>query len=239
MTVKAILFDFGQTLADSAEGFRLAEKEAQTRIFEDLGLSSWRNFLSDYRKFRSEFHERSDFSRSALWQAIYLRYDREPGAGFLPETEHDYWERVKSNTRLFPETKAVLGQLASTYRLALITNTQGQRFSVAHRINLFPDLKSFFEIIIVAGEAGVPPKPDPTPFLLCLEQLGIVPSEAVFIGDDLQIDIHGAQSVGIQPVWIKHHLVPRNWPDGETSAPVIDNLEQIFPILRQICHSCS
>jgi len=234
MTVKAILFDFGQTLADSAEGFRLAEKEAETRIFEDLDLSSWRDFLSDYRKFRREFHERSNFSRNALWQAIYLHYDREPGAGFLPETEHDYWERVKSNTRLFPETKAILGQLASTYRLALITNTQGEGFSGTHRINLFPDLESFFEIIIVAGEAGILPKPHPAPFLLCLEKLSIVPSEAVFIGDDLQIDVHGAQAVGIQPVWLKHHSIPRIWPEGDTSAPVIDNLEQIIPFLSKI-----
>jgi HAD superfamily hydrolase (TIGR01549 family) len=239
MTIKAVLFDFDQTLADSAEGFRLAEKNAETSIFEDLGLASWEDFLSDYRKFRNEFHERSNFSRNALWQVIYLHYEREPSPDLLAELEYNYWESVRLKTRLFPETIAVLEHLVTAYRLALITNTQGQRFSVAHRINLFPDLKSFFEIIIVAGEAGVPPKPDPTPFLLCLEQLGIVPSEAVFIGDDLQIDIHGAQSVGIQPVWIKHHLVPRNWPDGETSAPVIDNLEQIFPILRQICHSCS
>ena len=234
MTVKAILFDFGQTLADSAEGFRLAEKEAETRIFEDLGLSSWGDFLSDYRKFRKEFHRRSNFSRNALWQAIYLHYDREPSAGFLPEVEYDYWETVRSNTRLFPETKAVLGRLASAYRLALITNTQGEGFSGAHRINLFPSLERFFEIIIVAGEADVPPKPNRIPFLLCLEQLGIVPSEAVFIGDDLQIDIHGAQAVGIQLFWLKHYSVTRNWPEEETSAPVIDNLEQIILFLSKI-----
>ncbi len=127
-----------------------------------------------------------------------------------------------------------MGQLASTYRLALITNTQGEGFSGAHRINLFPDLESFFEIIIVAGEAGVPPKPNPAPFLLCLGRLGIVPSEAVFIGDDLRIDIHGARAVGIQPVWLKHYSVTRNWPEEETSAPVIDNLEQIILLLSKI-----
>jgi len=50
MTVNAILFDFDQTLADSAGGFRLVEKQAEARIFEELGLSSWRNFSSDNRK---------------------------------------------------------------------------------------------------------------------------------------------------------------------------------------------
>lgn len=234
MMIKVILFDFGQTLADSAEGFRLAEKEAQTRMFEDLGLASWQDFLSDYRKFRQEFHENSNFSRKDLWQAIYMQYGLEPSAGFLPGLEHDYWATVRSKTRLFPETKAVLGQLASTYRLAMITNTQGQGISGEHRISLYPDLESFFEIIIVAGEAGVPPKPNRTPFLMCLEKLGLLPAEAVYVGDDLRIDIHGAQDVGIQPIWLKHHSVTRNWPKEETSAPVIISLEQLFPILREI-----
>lgn len=42
---KAVIFDFGQTLVDSADGFRTAEKEAETRIFEDLGMESWPEFL--------------------------------------------------------------------------------------------------------------------------------------------------------------------------------------------------
>ena len=32
----------------------------------------------------------------------------------------------------------------------MITNTQGQGISGAHRLSLFPDLETFFEIIIVA-----------------------------------------------------------------------------------------
>lgn len=43
--VRAVLFDFGQTLVDSANGFRRAGKEAEIRIFEDLGMESWSEFL--------------------------------------------------------------------------------------------------------------------------------------------------------------------------------------------------
>ncbi len=144
--IKAILFDFGQTLADSAEGFRLAEKEAETRIFEELGLASWQDFLTDYRKLRQEFHANSNFSRKALWQAIYLYYGREPGAAILQEMEHDYWVTVRSKTRLFPETVAVLGQLASAYRLALITNTQGQGIREDIASACFPTLKAILRL---------------------------------------------------------------------------------------------
>ena len=52
--IEAVLFDFGQTLVDSAEGFRKAEKEGQTRIFADLGVESWPEFLSNYQRLRPD-----------------------------------------------------------------------------------------------------------------------------------------------------------------------------------------
>ncbi len=167
--ILAIFFDFGQTLVDSAEGFRMAEKQAETKIFQDLGLGSWREFLAEYRRMRSEFHGLSNFSREALWGAVYRQYDRAPNAALISGEEDNYWEMVSSSTRLFPETKTVLEQIALKYRLALITNTQGQRSSVGHRIRMFPALEKLFEVVIVAGEGDMPPKPDPMPFLTCLE----------------------------------------------------------------------
>ena len=228
--IKAILFDFGQTIVDSAQGFRGAEKEAETRIFEHLSLESWLEFLAHYRRVRKEFHAHSNFSRRALWQEVYLRYDQKPDPESLLKAECDYWQTVKSKTRLFPETKTVLEQLASQYRLALITNTQGQETSEEHRLTRFPELKGFFEVIVVAGEAGVPPKPNREPFLLCLEKLGADPTEAIYVGDDWRIDICGAKGAGIQPVWLQHHSVSRKWPLVETPVPVITSLEQLLDL---------
>jgi len=227
---KAVIFDFGQTLADSADGFRTAEKEAEFKIFEDLDMESWRKFLAHYRRLRQDFHANSNFSRKALWQQVYLHYNRKPDQEFLLKAERDYWQTVKSRTSLFPETKAVLEKLASEYRLALITNTQGQDASEKHRLTLFPEIESFFEVIIVAGEADVPPKPHCESFLLCLAKLGIAPAEAIYVGDDWRIDICGAQEVGIRPVWLKHHSVSRKWPVVETSVPVITSLEQLLDL---------
>ena len=47
--IKAVVFDFGQTLVDSAEGFRSAEKQVEKEIFEELALTSWQEFLENYR----------------------------------------------------------------------------------------------------------------------------------------------------------------------------------------------
>ncbi len=75
--IKAVIFDFGQTLIDSAEGFRSAEKKVEKKIFKELALTSWQEFLEIYRKIRKKCHEKSNFSRKAMWQEIYWYYCRQ------------------------------------------------------------------------------------------------------------------------------------------------------------------
>jgi FMN hydrolase / 5-amino-6-(5-phospho-D-ribitylamino)uracil phosphatase len=228
--IRAIVFDFGQTLVDSADGFRTAEKEAQLNARVALGLAEGEAFLTVYREIRSRFHARSDFSRKRMLAALFCHYGRKPDIALLAQWEAGYWERIKAMTRIFPEAEAVLTALKDRYRLALITNAQGQSEEGNHRLGNYPALKKFFEVIVVAGEGGVPPKPDPLPFCLCLDQLGIAPDEAVYVGDDWRIDVCGAKAVGMHPVWLKHRLLQRNWPRVETEAPVIDSLSCLLDI---------
>ena len=225
--IKAVIFDFGQTLVDSATGFRTAEKQAQARLFSTLGLADQHDFLTVYRRMRKEFHERSDFSRNSLWLEVYRYYRMKPEIGLVEKWESEYWETVKSETTLFPEAREVLGSLRSRYEIALITNTQGQKATNTHRISLYPDLEKFFKVIIVAGEGGIPPKPDPEPFRVCLERLRLAPPEAVYVGDDWRIDVCGARDAGLHPIWLKHHSVRRNWPQVEATAPVITHLGEL------------
>ena len=134
-------------------------------------------------------------------------------------------------TRVFPEAEGVLRKLLErAYRLALITNAQGQQEEGQHRLGNYPELERLFEVVVVAGEGGIPPKPDPAPFRLCLEMLGLDPKEAVYVGDDWRIDVRGAEAVGMQPLWLKHRLVRRNWPAVETAAPVIDSLDALLDV---------
>jgi HAD superfamily hydrolase (TIGR01549 family) len=232
--IKALIFDFGQTLVDSADGFRAAEKKAKSLIFEDLdsepGGPSWDAFLLCYRRFRKEFHQRSNFSRPVIWQAVYAYFSRKPDLKKLEKWENDYWEQVKTRTNPFPETIQVLKELAERYQLALVTNTQGQKTTTHHRIALFPQLERFFKVIIVAGESRVPPKPDLEAFRLCLQKLKVLAHEAVFVGDDWRIDVCGARNAGIRPVWLQHHSVKRNWPDVTVQVPIIDRLDQLLDL---------
>jgi HAD superfamily hydrolase (TIGR01549 family) len=228
--IKAVIFDFGQTLVDSASGFRSAEKQAEMRIFNDLTLTSWQDFIENYREIRKRFKEDSNFSRKLLWKEIYSSYSRECNDGFLEKWENEYWEEVKRCTTPFPEMEHVLEELHTRYMLAVITNTQGLAASGTHRIAGFPQLEQFFKEIIIAGESGIPPKPDPLPFNMCIDELGVKKEQAVYVGDDWNIDILGAMGAGLKPVWLKHHLVKRNWPEPDKKVPVITSLDQLLDL---------
>ena len=228
--IKAVIFDFGQTLVDSADGFRRAEKEAQEKLFKDLSLTLKDKFLENYRRIRKQFHDQSNFSRKSIWNEVYYYHCATADPDLLEKWESQYWQTVKANTKLFPEAENVLETLKSQYKVALITNTQGQKQVGTHRISQVPELDQYFQVVIVAGEKGIPPKPDPRPFRICLQELGIDASEAVYVGDDFRIDICGARQAGLLPIWIKHHLVKRNWPDVETDIPQISSLDKLLEL---------
>ena len=234
--IKAVIFDFGQTLVDSAGGFRAAEKDAQAKIFSNLRPANEEEFLTIYRRLRKEFHERSNFSRNSLWFEVYHYFGTKPDNDLLEKWESVYWETVKSNTTLFPEVGQVLKFLNSRYKIALITNTQGQKTTGTHRLSLYPELERFFEIIIVAGEGGIPAKPDPEPFRVCLTKLRIAPSEAIYVGDDWRIDVCGARAAGLRPIWLKHHTVRRNWPKVDTPDPIITRLDELIDLEKLLSY---
>ena len=233
--IKAILFDFGQTLVDSSDGFRQAEKNAQAAIFQDLAITDHDAFKHNYRRIRSELHKRSELSRVKIWQEVFQHFGQEPSLDELRQWEQTYWRTVQSNTRVFPEVPRVLMALAAKYSpLGLVTNTQGQSDASTHRVFAYPELAARFAVTVVAGENGVPTKPDARPFAVCLGQLGVAAEEAVYVGDDWRIDVCGARDAGLHPVWLKHHTVKRNYPEVDADVPVITSLNELPPVLETL-----
>jgi len=231
--IKGVIFDFGQTLVDSADGFRAAEKIAKEKIFLSMFSSTddqYQAFITEYRRIRKSFHARSQFSRISIWQAVYETFKCTADLKKLAQMETEYWDLVKARTTPFPETISVLEKLAARFQLGIITNTQGQKSEGNHRIALFPGIEKYFDAIIIAGESGLPAKPDPEPFLLCLKQMNLKPSEAIYVGDDFQKDVGGSSSVGMCSVWLKHDRVKRSWPEPENHIKfrVITDLNQLL-----------
>ena len=225
--IKAVIFDLTQTLVNSANGFRAAEKAVQARIASDLNSPSPEQFMAIYRRIRADFHKASQTSRIDIWQEVYRQHGRRPDLRLLHQWEDEYWDLVLERTSLFPETERVLDALATRYAIGLVTNVQHPE---RHLLDFFPQLKRRIDVAVLAGGSELPPKPAPGPFLRCLANLGVSPDETVYIGDDWHIDIRGALTVGLRVIWLQHALLQRSFPQTETAIPIIRSLEPLLDL---------
>ena len=78
---------------------------------------------------------------------------------------------------------------------AWLVRQEIERFGVAERV----------DAIVLAGEVGAR-KPEPAIFLRALEELGVEPHDAMFVGDRLDSDIRGAGELGlvtVQALWFE------------------------------------
>jgi putative hydrolase of the HAD superfamily len=102
---------------------------------------------------------------------------------------------------LFPDTMPALQALHGTVALALVSDAQ--------RAWLVPEMQragigDSFAVRVISGDHGFR-KPDPRLFTLALEQLGVQPAEAVFVGDSAFRDVCGAQQVGLRGCLVTRH----------------------------------
>ena len=72
------------------------------------------------------------------------------------------------------------------------------------RLNILTGLgfKNYFDVIVSSEQAGKS-KPHPQIFLHTAKNLGVHPSECLFIGDHPVNDIWGAQQAGMQAIWLQ------------------------------------
>jgi len=99
-----------------------------------------------------------------------------------------------------PETLEVLQWAKARYRTAMISN-----FAYAPALHDALDrfgIRSAFETVIVSVEVGWC-KPHRIIFDRTFEQMGIRPSEALYVGDQMYIDVYGALNCGMDVVWIQ------------------------------------
>jgi putative hydrolase of the HAD superfamily len=81
-------------------------------------------------------------------------------------------------------------------------------------------LDPYFEFSIYSSEVPYR-KPHPSIFQLALARLNLDASEVLFVGDNLQADVVGAQSVGMPTVWVNREgkaLPPDVHPDYEIKS---------------------
>jgi len=149
-----------------------------------------------------------------------------------PEFGYVLAERFPKERRKVPfvyeESFKTLDALKGNYQLLLLTN--GSPDLQKTKLELTPELVSYFDQIVISGSFGRG-KPDPAIFEHARSLLSLKKEEVVMVGDNLMTDILGANRAGITTVWINRHNKERNEiiPTYE-----IKHLEELFPILAKM-----
>jgi putative hydrolase of the HAD superfamily len=200
-TIKAITFDFGGTLANGELDRENYKRALMDYIFR-LGYSGGRAKLGKARTAMLErLRKAQEKNRELRFEELYrgLLFD----LGLHPTQERlDYIEQLYYHffrIDLIPGIRKMLVDLSGRYNLAIISNV----ISNASRLVLQKfDLEQYFDNIVLSRDLGIR-KPDPEIFNFTLMNLGVNSSEALHVGDSLELDVLGAQNAGMKTVWIK------------------------------------
>jgi putative hydrolase of the HAD superfamily len=84
--------------------------------------------------------------------------------------------------------------------------------------------------ILVSEAIGIE-KPNPLIFRRAAEDLGIGPSEAVYVGDHPIKDVLGAAAAGLRPIWLRRGIP---WPDEHPPPLQLDALRTLPSLLKKI-----
>ncbi|GIF50596.1 putative hydrolase of the HAD superfamily [Asanoa ferruginea] len=120
-----------------------------------------------------------------------------------------YIAEWNAGVRYLPGIRDLLGSLAQTHRLAVVSNTHEPDLVPAHLAAM--GVADLVDTVVTSVEVGVR-KPAPTIYAEALSRLGIRADAAVFVGDNPTADYFGPRAVGMRAYLVdpaaRHSTVP-------------------------------
>ena len=215
---KAVLFDLDDTLWPIAPVILEAEqilfawlREHAPRVAQQFSIDTLRQARLELLARRPEFQLDLGALRRAGLVAAFEQAGEDAGKVELAMTEF-----FAARNAVIPYDDVLPGLLRLTGRVRIgsVTNGNADLQTIG--------LARHFDVSVAAPGFGVA-KPDPRIFLEACNLLGVAPQEAVYVGDDLLLDVHGAQRAGLRAVWMnrigkRNELPEQVRPDAEVSS---------------------
>ena len=209
---KAILFDLDDTLWPIAPAILQAEeavfawlREHAPRVAERFSIDSLRQARLELLARQPEFQlDLGKLRRAGLLAAF------EQAGEDAAKVELAMASFFAARNAVIPYDDVVPGLLRLRDRVLVgsISNGNADLRTIG--------LSHHFKVSVAAHEFGVA-KPDAAIFLAACRELGVAPEDAVYVGDDVLLDVQGAQRAGLRAVWmnrsgstahLEHEVVP-------------------------------
>jgi HAD superfamily hydrolase (TIGR01549 family) len=230
--IRAILFDLGGTLMYERATWDAVNAHADEALTNYLRAEGLELNLSTFpREFRKRlgkyFAQREKDLLETTYSFVLRDVLRDKGYGDISESIlRNALDRLfaitQTNWALEEDTLATLQKLETDgYRLGLISNA-GDDKDVQQLAGRF-GIARYFDFILTYAACSYR-KPHRRIFELALSNWYFLPTEAVMVGDNLDADVRGAQSVGLYAIWLSRRAGGRTdeqisiQPDGTLSA---------------------
>jgi HAD superfamily hydrolase (TIGR01549 family) len=209
---KAILFDLDDTLWPIAPVILQAEeslfawlREHAPRVAERFTIDTLRHARLEMLAQKPEFHLDLGKLRRAGLLAAFEQAGEDPA-----KVEHAMTQFFAARNAVIPYDDVVPGlvRLRGKVLVGSISNGNADLRTIG--------LSHHFQVSLAAHELGVA-KPDAAIFLAACRALDVAPEDAVYVGDDVLLDVQGAQRAGLRAVWmnrtgsskhLEHEVVP-------------------------------
>ncbi len=237
MRVKAVLFDFGDTLV-SFEGFdyEACLTALHQNLVENGIVVPYENFEKTYFKARDQLYREGDssfkeFSFGVRCSRVLneLGFNLSPTDPEIISSVDAFMRPLIKSLKLEKNVIVVLRELKKKYRLGLVSNFAYPQ-AIKQTLREF-GLSKFFDAVVISGDIGWR-KPSPKIFEKALEALCVSASEAVFVGDSPFHDIAGAKQVEMKTVLLRHRLSEEETADTGSPDMIISGLEELLMILQ-------
>ena len=211
---KAILFDLDDTLWPIAPVILQAEQTLHAwlqqhapRVADRFSIENLRQARLALLASQPEFHlDLGALRRAGLTSAF------EDAGEDLDKVEHAMVHFFAARNAVIPYDDVVPGLLRLKGRSLIGSISNGnadlQAIGLAHH----------FQVSVAAHQLGCA-KPDAAIFHAACEQLGVAPADALYVGDDVLLDVQAAQRAGLRAVWLNRsgssaHLAHGVVPDA-------------------------
>ncbi|MBB5392434.1 MULTISPECIES: HAD family hydrolase [unclassified Herbaspirillum] len=218
--VKAVLFDLDDTLWAIEPVLVRAEGLLYEWLRRHAPKVTARHSVASLRERRMALMQTDPLYRIDLWKlrhAALTEVLREHGEDpALADEAMALFSEARSTVALFDDVEPALQRLKARLTLGTVSNG----FADLERIGL----ASHFGVSIAAHRFGRA-KPDAAIFHAACDALGVAPAETVYVGDDLQLDVQGAQQAGLRAVWMNRF--GRDLPAGIAPDAICRDLHEL------------
>jgi putative hydrolase of the HAD superfamily len=225
---KAILFDLDDTLWPIAPAILQAEQNLfawlrahAPRVAQQFTIDSLRQARLELLAQKPEFQlDLGKLRRAGLLAAF------EQAGEDAAKVELAMAEFFAARNAVVPYDDVVPGLLRLKGRslLGAITNGNADLRTIG--------LAHHFRAAVAAPQFGVA-KPDPAIFLAGCRELGVAPHNAVYVGDDVLLDVQGAQRAGLRGVWMNRNGSNKHVEHGVTPDAIVRNFDELLEWLKR------